>query len=40
MKRVYRLKDMSWINWYINRGILPLNPTKSQLRRLSWRRKF
>lgn len=27
-----------WHNWYSNRGRISLNATKSELRRLSWRR--
>lgn len=27
-----------WANWYINRRRLPLNPTKRELRAMSWRR--
>jgi hypothetical protein len=27
-----------WFNWYANRGRLSLNPSKSELRRVSWRR--
>jgi hypothetical protein len=33
-----RRAKLGWINWYINRGRLPLNPTKRDLRALSWRR--
>lgn len=31
-------KARSWFNWYVNRKRLPLNPTKKDLRALSWRR--
>lgn len=37
--RRQRAKGMGWTNWYINRGLLPLSPTKADLRRVSWRRK-
>ena len=27
-----------WFNWYVDRGRLPLNPTKREMRAVSWRR--
>lgn len=33
-----RRAEGGWFNWYANRGRLSLNPTKSELRRVSWRR--
>jgi hypothetical protein len=35
--RQQRAKD-GWPNWYINHGRLSPNPSKSELRRVSWRR--
>lgn len=29
-----------WANWYVNRGRLPLEPTKKDLRSVSWKRVF
>lgn len=39
-KKAYSPKAFGWANWYINRGRLPLEPTRRQLRALSWRRVF
>lgn len=33
-----RRAKKGWFNWHVNRGRLSLNPTKSELRRVSWRR--
>lgn len=37
-ERKRRASGAGWVNWYINRGHLPLNPSKRDLRRVSWRR--
>jgi hypothetical protein len=36
--RRQRATGLGWINWHINRGRLPLSPSKKELRALSWRR--
>ncbi|MFL6728080.1 MAG: hypothetical protein ACJ8FS_16435 [Sphingomicrobium sp.] len=36
--RRQRAKGWGWFNWYVNRGRLSLDPSKSELRRVSWRR--
>lgn len=38
LARQRRAKGFGWFNWYANRGRLSLDPSKSELRRVSWRR--
>ena len=35
-----RRAEGGWFNWYVNRGRLPINPTRKELRAISNRRVF